>query len=348
MLEFCMPDVYMEIVEHDRISSLPIEVLTHILSFLSTKEAIYTCVLSKAWRKIWSTMPILNFNSCEFLMDEQDGDEGRKSGARFERFVRGILDNGESTNLDIVHYSRQIHWSEALVSMEWLDHVALLMPRVIHIDIDGNFYEVDLPDLIFSCASLQRLVMKFCHDCLRPVIKPTSIYLPSLKVLRLNCVELLDDFAQMLFMGCPSLERLYLSFCALCFSSISSMKLKKLRLYACDQYEEIQISCPDLVSLFITCGAEDNFLGISLNDMTSLVNATVKLYYYGDEMLVLNIFGGLSKITNLKLRLVYPNLKVRILFCQPYKIDMTHLFSLFVVVRNKKMICNRITFSCLT
>ncbi|XP_078150252.1 putative F-box protein At1g58310 isoform X2 [Carex rostrata] len=313
-------------VEHDWISSLPDEVLTHILSFLSTKEAVHTCVLSKRWRKTWSIMPVLDFDINGFLMDVVDddpGEEGRNFVASFERFVHGVLDNRESTKLDIVLYSCKIQRREAFFYMEWLDRVATLMPRIIHININGFYiYVFDVPDLVFSCASLHYLVMEFCIRK-RPIIEPMSIYLPCLKDLELTGVELPNNFAQKLFMGCPSLERLDLCFCDLYFSSISSMKLKKLNIAASDQFEEMQISCPDLVYLFITSGDEGSFLGISLKDMTSLVNATIKLHglHYdddddddddddNDDVPVPNLFGGLSNVTNLELHLNIPKLKV--------------------------------------
>ncbi|XP_078150219.1 F-box protein At3g59000-like [Carex rostrata] len=149
-------------VAHDRISSLPDEILTHILSFLSTKEAVHTCVLSKRWRMMWATVPVLDFNLCEFFMDDQNdapGDYGRKSVVRFERFVDGVLDNRKSTNLDIVRYSCRSQRCEALVYMGWLDRVVLLMPRMIHINFSRVFIFA-LNDPI-SCESLQHLVMDF-------------------------------------------------------------------------------------------------------------------------------------------------------------------------------------------
>ncbi|CAA0833943.1 F-box/FBD/LRR-repeat protein [Striga hermonthica] len=46
----------------DRISQLPIPIRHHILCFLSQKEAVRTCLLSKQWRHLGSTRPNLEFS----------------------------------------------------------------------------------------------------------------------------------------------------------------------------------------------------------------------------------------------------------------------------------------------
>ncbi|XP_078158004.1 F-box/FBD/LRR-repeat protein At1g16930-like [Carex rostrata] len=302
-------------VEHDRISSMPDEVLTHILSFLSTKEAVSTCVLSKRWINTWATVPVLDFNLYEFLSDNLDGHpvgerEKRKCVARFEQFVHSVLNNHESMNLDIVHYMRRMQKSETFIPMEWLDRVALLMPRVISIYISradfkrGNY--IDLPDSVFSSAKLQHLKMAL-YTNKSTIIRPASINLPLLKVLELSHVELHNDFTQKLFIGCPSLERLDLSCCELYFWSISSNALKKLTILQCRLFEHMQISCPGLVSLNIRSHFQWGGVGISLKNAINLVNASIRLFYWhrfhggNDYVPVLDLLSGLSSATELAL-----------------------------------------------
>ncbi|KAF3335330.1 F-box domain containing protein [Carex littledalei] len=250
--------------EVDWIGSLPDEVLTHILSFLSTKEAVQTCVLSKRWKNTWANVPILDIKHEDFLVfmgdnssgdSDEEGDdcsgdsdeEWRIAAARFERFMTGFLDNRAPTNLDRVCCMRYIYRFEPDASVGWLDRVALLMPQLIDIMIiSGN--SLDVPDLVFSCASLQHLSMTL-YTLQNTIIKPVSINLPSLKILKLSQVELHDDFLQKLFMGCPSLETLILRGSDLYFSGICSEVLKELALYNCHLYEQMEISCPTLVSL---------------------------------------------------------------------------------------------------
>ncbi|EFH38517.1 hypothetical protein ARALYDRAFT_921000 [Arabidopsis lyrata subsp. lyrata] len=46
----------------DLISSLPDDILQHILSFIQTKIAIKTSLLSKRWRHVWCGTPSLSFS----------------------------------------------------------------------------------------------------------------------------------------------------------------------------------------------------------------------------------------------------------------------------------------------
>ncbi|XP_004300788.1 PREDICTED: F-box/LRR-repeat protein At3g03030-like [Fragaria vesca subsp. vesca] len=53
----------------DRISGLPDEILCHILSFLFTREAVKTSVLSHRWTNVWTSVPILDLDEEEFHID---------------------------------------------------------------------------------------------------------------------------------------------------------------------------------------------------------------------------------------------------------------------------------------
>jgi hypothetical protein len=48
-------------INKDMISNLPDNVLIHILSFLSTKNAIKTSILSTKWRHLWTYLSVFDF-----------------------------------------------------------------------------------------------------------------------------------------------------------------------------------------------------------------------------------------------------------------------------------------------
>jgi hypothetical protein len=47
----------------DRLSELPELVVEHILSFITLKKVLQLSTLSKKWQKVWTLLPILQFNS---------------------------------------------------------------------------------------------------------------------------------------------------------------------------------------------------------------------------------------------------------------------------------------------
>lgn len=46
----------------DRLSELPDELIHHILLFLDAQFAVQTCILSKRWKFLWTTLPFLSFD----------------------------------------------------------------------------------------------------------------------------------------------------------------------------------------------------------------------------------------------------------------------------------------------
>ncbi|KAL2932491.1 hypothetical protein RDABS01_001158 [Bienertia sinuspersici] len=82
----------------DRLTNLPVDLLIHILSFLPTKDAVATCVLSKRMRHLFPWVTSLNlYNSsiCHCLKHFR----GFKRFSSFVTFVDSVLRTHKSRNL---------------------------------------------------------------------------------------------------------------------------------------------------------------------------------------------------------------------------------------------------------
>src|SRR5664279_5487719 len=80
----------------DRISSLPDEILTYILSFLSTRNAVQTCILSKRWINTWTSVPVLEFEMKEFK-SMPNIVESKMAVTKFELLVKNVLEKQDSS-----------------------------------------------------------------------------------------------------------------------------------------------------------------------------------------------------------------------------------------------------------
>ena len=72
----------------DRISNLPDSILCHILSFLSTKEAVATSILSSSWKLLWTLVPALDLDSQSQCLD---GNNRTQSVSFFTYIVSRVL-----------------------------------------------------------------------------------------------------------------------------------------------------------------------------------------------------------------------------------------------------------------
>nr|XP_016453292.1 PREDICTED: FBD-associated F-box protein At5g38590-like isoform X2 [Nicotiana tabacum] len=85
----------------DRISQLPDDILVHILSFLSVKEAADTSVLSKRWLPLWRFVPRLDFDATKQL-DEVAVDQKlqKRYMKKYVRWVNRTLRMCKAQRLD--------------------------------------------------------------------------------------------------------------------------------------------------------------------------------------------------------------------------------------------------------
>ncbi|XP_038688809.1 putative FBD-associated F-box protein At5g56700 [Tripterygium wilfordii] len=169
------------------ISKLPDAILQRILSFLPTKDAVKTSVLSRRWEYLWTSIPNL-----EFIGGASDN---------FTAFVDRVIALHVS---DIKKCWLECYKSGDEPCIKRL--IAAVVRRNVeelHIDTEDPKGPLQLPQCLFVSASLTRLNLSICCT----LKFPPSIRLSNLKNLLFEHITFTDDVStQQFFSGCPALE----------------------------------------------------------------------------------------------------------------------------------------------
>ncbi|KAI9108044.1 hypothetical protein K1719_020917 [Acacia pycnantha] len=195
-----------EVIVSDRISSLPDSLLHHILSFLPTREVVATSLLSKRWRPLWHSMHTFDFEdraiySLDFFIQFVDAVLLMADSKPIEKFRLKCLrfyvqQKGKSFEYKRVPPTRINVWISTVIHR-----------KVEHFELCSDYNEyIVVPSSIFNCSTIRVLKL----DGVRVNI-PSSVRLPSLKVMHLVKVKLPDyECLANLLSGCAFLEELVL------------------------------------------------------------------------------------------------------------------------------------------
>lgn len=248
-------------LKEDRISCLPDEILCHILSFLPTKNAVATCVLSSKWKLVWALLPNLCFDDRLCLMYESTHALTEDASTRFENFVnRVLLCHSGKINKFSLHCSRLINFSGLKSWVSWA-----IMRNVVEIELNLDNYKrikeaIELPESIYTSKALEAVKLNLKFFIKTP---PRGNSFLSVKTLHVALNNLDNNFSEWLFSSCPALEDLsikgYLYVGDLVTLNISSLTLKRLTLVFLDCAEpagsdtdhEVVIRAPNLEYLYI-------------------------------------------------------------------------------------------------
>ncbi|KAJ1691793.1 hypothetical protein LUZ63_015948 [Rhynchospora breviuscula] len=265
------------------------------MSFVTAQEAVRTCVLSKRWKNLWTTLPFLDFNLQEY---EYDGTPKRRFDM-FVNFVSTTLLLREASDLHKFHLGelyydvKQYHMSVR----SWIQYA--LKHNIQEFSIEFPLQDSSVPlDGVFNCASLVDVSINDLSRNVFEIHLVTVVNLPCLKQLYLRGIELLQDFVDNIFSGCPVLEFLHLEDCGMGFSIMYSQSLKYLKIDGYEleyEPEEQMIEAPNLLSF---CYDLESFqMGDKL--LVKMPSLTSAIIIY-DEMLQ-GILTGLSNVQNLVL-----------------------------------------------
>ncbi|XP_010431550.1 PREDICTED: putative F-box protein At3g58820 [Camelina sativa] len=177
--------------DQDCLSILPDELLCHVLSFLTTKEAALTSVISKRWRNLFAFVPNLDIDDSVFLHPGKL--QCYLTGRRFQDFVNRVLALQGTT--PIKKFSLKcIDVSTNLVD-GWISNVLARGVSEVDLKISLQFYgEYVLSSKNFQSNNLVKLKL----DSLYIDGLPGGIFLPMPKLEELVLVDMIstkvDDY----------------------------------------------------------------------------------------------------------------------------------------------------------
>ncbi|KAJ6770429.1 F-BOX/RNI SUPERFAMILY PROTEIN-RELATED [Salix purpurea] len=199
-----------EKANEDVISELHDDILCYMLSFLPTKRAVATSILSTRWRNLWKSVTIL---------DIYDGISGyyknpstyKERKMNFVNFMDRLFIHRNNPSILKFRLSLAQSYDFTCVNA-WMSHLSrwisssAIMGNVEELIFFINF-QVRLPENLYCC---QKLVTLKLHGHIR-FDNLQSVCFPSLKALHLEHLRMLNNTAiEVLLSGSPALEELEL------------------------------------------------------------------------------------------------------------------------------------------
>ncbi|KAJ4706771.1 F-box protein [Melia azedarach] len=275
--------------KEDRISCLPNPILSHILSFLPTKDAVATSILSSRWKLVWTSLTNLCFDDRLCLEDEEDTDVlTNDASTMFENFVNRVL--VLSYPVDINKFSLHCCKLRYLACLHsWVSIAIMRNVREIelNIKIPYSFMSVELPESIYTSKTLEVLKLNSDFSIKLP---PSGLCFPSLKILHIEIEYSVDNLTEPLFSSCPVLEDLSIMVHLhghFATFNISSRMLKRLTLKFWHDDEltltehHVVISTPSLDYLSIKDWPPVSYMLYELHPLTKVVVDFSSLYAIG-------------------------------------------------------------------
>nr|XP_011465873.1 PREDICTED: F-box/LRR-repeat protein At4g14103-like [Fragaria vesca subsp. vesca] len=280
----------------DRISGLPDALLCHILSFLETKYAVRTCVLSRRWKNIWASVTTLYFDQRCF-----------HDFHKFWAFVDYVLLFRYSSNIKIfrlclrgddVDHTRITAWINTAIRRGVVE-LSLLAGHPVWSEL------IELPKSLFMCKTL--VTLKLGSQFITNI--PTSGCFPNLKSLQLTFYSDAIPSMRKVISNCPILEDLTVggfirSGADTLNLNIASPALKILRIYVENDGTDgnrYLFSCPKLEYLDL---AEDVSSMYYWGKAKSLVKGSICLFQHCSNehpsfYCVTALLAGISNVTDL-------------------------------------------------
>ncbi|CAJ2678306.1 unnamed protein product [Trifolium pratense] len=299
----------------DRLSDLPDCVLLHILSFLNSKHAVQTCVLSPRWKLLWKCIPTLILHSSEFS-------NAKKLGI----FVTKILNLRDTTP-----------------SLHTLDFERL-----------GSFEPQRTLKEIINYACSHNTQLKKLGICVKGLYSngkrtlfPKYLNLPALTSLDLTyftfCASDNADHAEP-FSSFNCLNNLIISSCTVTDAPIlriSSATLVNLTMsYNSSDFPKFELFAPSLYTITFEGVPHQRLCGSSLSSIKQ-VNIEADIFSNRFEELPFVLFSWQQDLINIKsLTVAATNLKILSLVPDLFKAKLPSLLCNLKTLK----VCSRLTW----
>ncbi|XP_058744430.1 F-box/LRR-repeat protein At4g14103-like [Vicia villosa] len=265
----------------DRLSGLPHEILTDILTLLPTKDAITTSVLSSKWISLWTFANVLDFPNNSPSITKNN----------FVEIFNSILAERKSNCIKRLSLCFEACYNPNLV----VEVISMAInQKVKEVNLILKPFKVNLPSHLFTCKTLTVLELVGSFEYLQI----SYVHLPSLKILHINLLCFVEDATLMkLFSGCPVLEELIYEDVIFKHASsfeISVPTLKRLTVRNSDK--TLNINTPLLQYLLLDHTKATDY---AIRNMNNLKEAYTNIYFESEEgeeqENIPNLFIGIQK-----------------------------------------------------
>ncbi|PNX72933.1 F-box family protein [Trifolium pratense] len=274
----------------DRLSDLPDCVLFHILSYLDSKHAVQTCVLSTRWNHLWKRIPTLILHTTEF-----------RTVKIFAIFVSNILTlRDTSTALHTLDLYRHGDIEPRLLKIV-LNYVSSHNTHIQKLGISVSADSILIMSCVSSCRALTSLELSLYSrgsDNFTKTIFPKSLNLPLLTSLYLENFAFCsgENGCADPFTTLPKLNSLAICRCSVKDAqilSISSETLVSLAMrYNSSDFDKIELSTPSLRTFTFTgkliqkiCGSGLSFVKlVNIDDYSDSVDHALVLFSWLEDL----------------------------------------------------------------
>ncbi|XP_010051679.2 F-box/LRR-repeat protein 25 [Eucalyptus grandis] len=276
----------------DYISELPIGIILHIFSFLTSKDAIKTSVLSKQWRYIWTANPRISFSMPPCY--------NRRMLRSFTAIVDVVLLRCTAVKVKSFHfdatrlfYNSWLRFAVGPTFHRWLRFAVKHDIEEVSMFLDHEIYT--LPKFFFRCTTMVSFHVSHCHFSMMGAVNWSS-----LKRLRIDHAKLEDNAITRLLKGCPVLEFFELKGCwGYEHIKIESRGLRELVIdshkYDFVHGQILKISAPHLLKLRILGDCERGEFKIDKVSSFVEVEVNFKMDYYVSGQLQAQSQGDLVR-----------------------------------------------------